>query len=141
RRVVHRDVTPQNILVRRDGVVKLLDYGVFFSPDRGFHTTAGFLKGKVPYLAPEYIDSRPWDHRVDVWAAGVIAWEFLTGKRLFQGASPGQTMAAVRCGIIPPPSSLRPELSPRLDAVVMKALERNPAQRYADACAFASSRA
>lgn len=137
RRVVHRDVTPQNILVRRDGVVKLLDYGVFFSPDRGFHTTAGFLKGKVPYLAPEYIDSRPWDHRVDVWAAGVIAWEFLTGKRLFRGESPGRTMVAVRRALIPDPSSLRPELSPRLAAVVMRALERNIARRYRSAHEFA----
>lgn len=139
RPVVHRDVTPQNVLVRRDGIVKLLDYGVFFGPDRGFHTTTGFLKGKVPYLAPEYIDSQPWDHRVDVWATGVIAWELLTAKRLFQGESPGQTMAAVRCGVIPAPSALRPELSPRLDAVVMKALVRNPAHRYADAREFGSA--
>lgn len=137
RNLVHRDVTPQNVLVRPDGLVQLVDLGVFYGPDRGFRTTAGFVKGKVPYLAPEYIDARPWDHRVDVWAAAVMLWELVTGKRLFQGASPSQTMSLVRRARIPSPDELRPELSKGLVQAILRGLQRDVSLRYATAGEFA----
>jgi serine/threonine-protein kinase len=131
--VVHRDVSPQNLFITYAGAVSVLDFGIAFATRRIHRTTGSKLKGKYAYLAPEQIASAPVDRRADVWALGVCLWECLSGARLFRRDSAVATLAAVRLDDIVPPSQTRPGVPRALDAVVMKALERDPARRYATA--------
>ncbi|MHB8873334.1 MAG: serine/threonine protein kinase [Myxococcaceae bacterium] len=130
--LVHRDVSPQNILVGFDGGVKLIDFGVAKAAGRAQHTATGILKGKYPYMSPEQADGLAIDHRSDIFALGIVFWEQLTLKRLFKGENDVMTMRLVKDCNVPPPSKVNPELPPELDAVVLKALEKDPARRYVD---------
>lgn len=132
-KAVHRDVTPQNVVVTEEGEIKLLDLGVAFSLAREVKTASGLVKGKMSYLAPEYLLGRSWDRRIDVWACGVILWELLTGQRLFPGRTPIEKVTAVTSGRITAPSALRPGISAGLDYIVLRALQRDPERRYPDA--------
>ncbi len=131
--VVHRDVSPQNILVGFDGGVKLIDFGVARAAGRIQLTTSGVLKGKYPYMSPEQMDGQTIDHRSDIFALGIVFWELLTGKRLFKGDDDLMTMRLVRECIVPLPSSINPKLPKKLDPVVMESLARSPDNRYDDA--------
>jgi hypothetical protein len=135
--MVHRDVSPQNILIGVDGVARVLDFGVAKAASRLHTTRDGQLKGKLAYMAPEQLSGGPVDRRADVFAAGIVHWEALTGRRLFPGNDVGEVMGRILSGTIQPPSAMVPELAEDLDDVVMRALERDPARRYATARAYA----
>lgn len=130
---VHRDVTPQNIIVTPSGESKLFDYGVAFSAEKGADTAQGIVKGKLSYLSPEYLAGKPWDRQLDVWSLGVVLWELLTGLRLFHGQTPAERLSKVLSFTAPQPSELRPSIDPRLDAIVGRAIQREPRQRYSSA--------
>jgi serine/threonine protein kinase len=138
--LVHRDVTPSNIMLLRAGGVKLLDFGIAKSQGRynvGEDTEIGICKGKLPYLSPEQVNGTAMDRRSDVFALGVVLWEALTGRRLFLGRTDFETMQNVLERPIPPPSTLRPEIPTPLDYIVVRALERDPERRYPSARALA----
>lgn len=131
--IIHRDVSPSNIMCLRAGGVKLLDFGIaqaIGEMDEDSDPEGGF-KGKLGYMAPERLLNAPQDHRVDLFALGTVMWEMLTGRRLFYGKSDEEKMHLLLEKPVPPPSSVRPEVPPALDAIVAKALERDPEQRYA----------
>ncbi|MBM4780278.1 MAG: protein kinase [Archangiaceae bacterium] len=134
--LVHRDVSPQNVLVGFDGSVKLLDFGVAKAAGRAQHTATGILKGKFPYMSPEQADGLDIDARSDVFALGIVLWELLTGKRLFKGENDLMTQRLVKACQVPPPSEVEPSLPKGLDAVVLKSLAKDVKDRYADAGAF-----
>jgi serine/threonine-protein kinase len=129
--LVHRDVTPHNVLLSYDGVVKLTDFGI--AKAAGGMTAPGKLKGKFAYMSPEQARGEAVDARSDIFALGIVLWELLTGGRLFDGDGDLAILRSVQHSIIPPPARLNPEVPPGLDAAVMRALERDPAQRYQSA--------
>jgi eukaryotic-like serine/threonine-protein kinase len=131
--IVHRDVSPQNILVGVDGTSHILDFGVAKAASRVHTTENGQIKGKLSYMAPEQLRGADLDRRVDVFAAGIVLWELLAGQRLFARSDPGATVTAVLAGDIKPPSQFRPEVSAALDALVLKALAPVVEQRFASA--------
>jgi eukaryotic-like serine/threonine-protein kinase len=128
--LVHRDVSPQNVLVGVDGVARVLDFGVAKARGRLQSTQGGQLKGKLAYMAPEQVDGREVDGRTDVYAAGTVIWGALTGQRLVQGRHEGELLARVMNGNFPPPSSVAAGIGPGLDAVVMRGLAYDPNQRF-----------
>jgi serine/threonine protein kinase len=131
--IVHRDVSPQNMLVGVDGAAHLLDFGVAKAASKLHTTEHGQIKGKIPYMAPEQLRGEAIDRRADVFAAGIVLWELLTGERLFARDDPGATVTAVLSGLIKPPSQFRPEISARLDALVLKALQHPREGRFSSA--------
>lgn len=131
--VVHRDVSPSNIVISTNGVVKLIDFGV--AKTTTTNTQAGIIKGKLAYIAPEYLEGGI-DLRADLWAVGACAYELLTNKRLFTGDDDLELMRQVRSQPISPPSRINPDVPPELDAVVMTALSRDPDQRWQNATAL-----
>jgi len=137
--VVHRDVSPQNILVGADGVARVVDFGVARAASRLSTTRSGQLKGKLAYMAPEQARGMEVDRRTDVFACGVVLWEALALKRLFKGTGEADTLNRVLYEAIPAPSSVRPEVPPALEAVCMKALAREPGERYPTALALADA--
>jgi len=134
--LVHRDVTPHNVLVGADGVSRITDFGIAKASARLSETQSGVLKGKLGYMPPEQLGPGPIDHRADVFAAGVVLWEALIGKRLFMGETPTDTLRLVLTSYVPPPSQLRPDIPPALDAIVAKAVAVDPDKRYPSALAF-----
>ena len=128
--IVHRDVSPHNILVGTDGIASVVDFGVAKATTRFQTTREGQLKGKLSYMAPEQLRLEPIDRRTDVYSASVVLWEVLTGQRLFAADDPGSVMASVLGGRIAPPTELRPDLPPELDRVVLRGLSSQPADRY-----------
>jgi eukaryotic-like serine/threonine-protein kinase len=131
--IVHRDVSPQNMLVGIDGTSHILDFGVAKAASRLHTTENGQIKGKLSYMAPEQLRGADLDRRVDVFAAGIVLWELLAGQRLFARGDPGATVTAVLAGDVKPPSKFRPEVSPELDALVLKALAPTAETRFASA--------
>lgn len=134
--IVHRDVTPSNILVTYEGGVKLCDFGMARATNRLLRTQGHALKGKVAYMAPEQMNGGVVDRRADVFSLGVVLHELLTGKRLFLRPNDVETLAAVLNAPIDPPSVHNEDVPQALDAVVLKALARDPAERYQTAQAF-----
>src|SRR5690606_6613155 len=128
RDVVHRDVSPHNLMVGYDGVVRVLDFGVASARDRHYQTTTGEVKGKFAYLAPEQIEAQKVDRRADIWALGVVLWEAVTARRLFARVSMAATIRAVSMLKVPSVRELAPHAPAALDAVVQKALARDPAE-------------
>ncbi|MFH1811269.1 MAG: serine/threonine-protein kinase [Pseudomonadota bacterium] len=128
--LVHRDVSPHNILVTYDGYVKLIDFGVAKARGRISHTQGSSVKGKVAYMSPEQIQAQPLDRRSDVFSLGIVLHEMTCGRRLFKSDIEVETLRQILQADIPRPSSLRPDYPPPLEQVVMKALARDPAQRY-----------
>ena len=132
--IVHRDVSPQNILVTFTGDVKLVDFGI---AKAGRSTTedtgSGQLKGKIPYMSPEQAQGLPLDGRSDVFSLGVILFELCTGKRLFRGANEMDTLKMIVEGEYPKPRALNPNLPERLEKIILKSLEKDLAIRYQSA--------
>ena len=131
--VVHRDVSPQNVMVGVDGVSRVLDFGVAKALGRLQTTHQGQVKGKVAYMAPEQLRAQRVDRRTDVYAASVVLWEVLTGRRLFVSHSPGETMARVLEQTVDPPSKHAKGIAVALDEIVLRGLRRDPSQRFATA--------
>jgi serine/threonine protein kinase len=131
--LVHRDMSPQNVLVGVDGVPRVLDFGVAKAAGRLQTTREGQLKGKIAYMAPEQLQGGKIDRRVDVFAAGVVLWEALTGLRLFRGETDVEVFGKVLQGTVPLPSSMVPDIPPALDAIVLQSLARAPADRFESA--------
>ncbi len=135
--LVHRDVSPQNILVGTDGVARVCDFGIAKALGRAQHTRDGQLKGKLAYMAPEQLCDGEVDRRVDVYAASVVLWEALTARRLFAAESEGAIVNQVLRGAVTAPSAHAPGVSPALDAIVRRGLSTDPAGRFATARAMA----
>jgi serine/threonine-protein kinase len=135
--IVHRDVSPQNILVGTDGTPRVLDFGVAKAVSRTTSTRDGQMKGKVSYMSPEQLRGKGVDRRTDVFAAGIVLWESLTGRRLFDGDDPGEVLTKLLEAEIPPPSKVEPSVPAALDEIVMKALVRDPNGRWTSAREFA----
>ena len=131
--LVHRDVSPQNILVGLDGVARVLDFGVAKAVGRVQTTRDGQLKGKLAYMAPEQVRAQPVTRRTDLYAAAIVLWEVLVGERLFTGDDEASVLASVLSGDVPKPSARVSALPPALDAVVLRGLSRNVDDRYATA--------
>jgi len=136
-RLVHRDVSPQNVLVGSDGVARVVDFGIAKAMGQGTITRDGTLRGKVPYMAPEQILRLSIDRRVDVYAAGVVLWEALAGRRLFEGDDEQTLFDAILGQVVPAPSQLDARVSSQLDAVTERAMQRDPDRRFPDARAMA----
>lgn len=137
--LVHRDVSPHNVLLACDGVAKVVDFGIAKAKARLQQTERGMLKGKLGYMAPEQINMEAVDRRADVFAVGVVLWELLTGRRLFSGETPHAVLEKLMHAPILPPSSVVPGLPPGLDEVVMAALSRAPDERFDNARAMAQA--
>ncbi len=138
--IIHRDITPSNVMVAHTGAVKVLDFGIarVTGAVRSGNTDPGQVKGKSSYLAPEQIKiGIALDNRVDVFATGIVLHEMLAGRRLFKAAGPIETMKMIQDMDIPPPSKLNPAVPARIDAIVMKALRRNRDERWRDAADMA----
>jgi serine/threonine protein kinase len=131
-RLIHRDVSPSNVMLSFDGSVKLLDFGIAkaLSEASENKTQTGTLKGKFGYMSPEQVEGKEIDHRTDLFAAGIMLHEVLTGRRLFKGQTDIQTIAMVRESNIQPPSTFNPQVPPELDRVCMKALARSLDDRF-----------
>ncbi len=130
--VVHRDVSPQNIIVGADGAARVLDFGIAKAAGRAQITREGQIKGKLAYMAPEQIRGSV-DRRTDVFAAAVVLWEMLAGRRLHEGSKDVDIVTRVVKGDFAPPSQYVPSLGPEVDAIVMRALATDPKLRYASA--------
>jgi serine/threonine protein kinase/predicted ATPase/Tfp pilus assembly protein PilF len=134
-KIVHRDVSPHNVLLSFDGSVKLIDFGVAKAAGRLQSTEAGMLRGKYPYMSPEQVTSGELDGRSDQFSLGVVLWELLTGQRLFKADSDPVTLQRVAQCDVKPPSRKGEALPPALVAVSMRMLEKDPSRRYADLAA------
>jgi serine/threonine protein kinase len=131
--IVHRDVSPQNVLVGVDGTARLLDFGVAKAMGRRQTTQVGEVKGKLAYMAPEQLHGHSTTRRADVYSAAVVTWEALTGERLFHGEPQSALIESVFEKRVPPPSTVAPHVPRAFDRVVMRGLARNPEHRYATA--------
>jgi serine/threonine protein kinase len=135
--LVHRDVSPHNILISTSGQVKLVDFGVAKAVGRmSANTRSGQLKGKFGYMSPEQAEGLEVDRRSDIFALGIVLYELTTSRRLFRGQSDLDTLRLIVGGNIPRPSRLDPSYPPGLEVVVLRALERNREQRYQTAAAL-----
>ncbi|NOY90918.1 MAG: serine/threonine protein kinase, partial [Deltaproteobacteria bacterium] len=134
--VVHRDVSPQNVLLAWEGHVKLIDFGVAKARSRIQQTTGASLKGKLRYMAPEQARGAEVDRRTDVYALGILLWEMLTMRKRFHGPNDFALLDKVRNPEAIAPSEFNPAVSPELDAVVMRALAVSMDERYASAQEF-----
>jgi serine/threonine protein kinase len=135
--LVHRDVSPHNIMIGVDGTARVLDFGIAKALGRLQDTHTGQVKGKLSYMAPEQLMGTPLDRRVDVFAAGIVLWETLVGRRLFLADNPGHVVQRVLTETVPSLDSFLPELSFSLVRTVARATERDPASRFASAADFA----
>ncbi len=135
--LVHRDISPHNLMVTAGGHVKLLDFGIAKATQLGGEVTrTGTLKGKLHYMSPEQVLQTPLDRTSDVFALGIVTWELLTSRRLFKRDTEMATMTAIAEGDTWDPRQFRPEVPPQVAEVVMKALATQPARRYPTADAF-----
>ena len=134
--IVHRDVSPHNLMVSYSGEVKLMDFGIAKAAQRSTKTMAGTVKGKCAYMSPEQARGKALDGRSDLFALGIMSWEMLTHKRLFLGDSDFETLSNVLKQEVPAPSSINPEVPPELDAIVLRSLAKDVEERQASVEAF-----
>ena len=127
--IIHRDVSPHNVMVSYDGDVKVMDFGIAKAAARSTKTRAGTVKGKCAYMSPEQARGKDIDPRSDMFAVGVIMWEALTHRRLFAGDSDFETLSNVLKAEVPPPSSINPDVPPEIDAILLKCLAKNREDR------------
>jgi serine/threonine protein kinase len=139
--MIHRDVSPSNVMLSYDGAVKILDFGIAkaLGGEAVEETKSGTLKGKFAYMAPEQTVSNEIDRRIDIFATGIVLHEILTGRRLFKGENDMQTIERVRTCQVAPPSLFNPLCPPQLDQIVLQALARNRDDRYQSASEMADA--
>ena len=137
--IVHRDVSPQNVLLSFAGEVKIADFGIAKTESRRSDPEARVIKGKYFYMSPEQAWADPVDHRSDIFSAGIVLWELLVGERLHRERDVPSLLDAVRRAEVPAPSSMREGVPQELDAVVARATSVNPAERFTDAGAMADA--
>lgn len=137
--IVHRDVSPHNVLLSIEGAVKVADFGVARAVDNTLRTRAGIQVGKLVYMAPEQAAGGPIDGRADVFSLGIVLWELLTLQPLFPRDDAATTLKRLQTGDIPAPSKVEPRIPPALDQIVLTALALYPEQRFASAGAFAQA--
>ncbi len=128
--LVHRDVSPQNVLISYEGDIKLCDFGIAKAASKASHTLSGALKGKLQYMSPEQAWGRRIDRRSDIFALGAVLFELLTGRKLFGGDNELSVLEQVRHARVAAPSTINEEVTPEIDAIVMKALQGEPSSRY-----------
>ena len=133
--LVHRDISPGNVLISRDGAIKLADFGVVKTTLAASLT--GVVSGKWAYMSPEQIRGRPVDRRSDLFSLGIVLYEVITGVRLFRGETPSASATLVTKGPVKPPQELVPDLDPQLNRLVLRLLERDPDARYQSAAELA----
>lgn len=131
--LVHRDVSPQNVLISNEGDVKLCDFGIAKAASKASHTRAGALKGKLQYMSPEQAWGKDIDHRSDIFSLGLVLYEMLTGKKLFAGDSELSILEQVRNPQIAPPSEVNPEVPKDVEKIVLRALQADREKRYQSA--------
>jgi serine/threonine protein kinase len=131
--IVHRDVSPQNVLLGYEGEVKLVDFGIAKAASRAAETQAGILKGKVAYMSPEQVQNQPVDARSDIFSAGILLYELTCRRRLFRRNSDFATMRAVLKDPIPPPSAVVEDVPDEIEMVILQALARDPERRFQSA--------
>lgn len=131
--IVHRDISPQNIIVTFEGGVKIVDFGIAKAADQATVTRSGVLKGKYSYMSPEQAAGKRVDSRSDIFALGIVLYELLTGTRLFKRSNDIQTLNAVTACEVTLPSEVNPSLPPGLDPIIMRALSKDPADRFQEA--------
>ncbi|TNE50391.1 MAG: serine/threonine protein kinase [Deltaproteobacteria bacterium] len=131
--IIHRDVSPQNILIGFNGAIKLTDFGIAKAANKLFQTTAGVIKGKFSYLAPEQLVGKGASTASDIFSLGVAFWEMLSGRRLFQGESDIRTIQLVQACQVPPLSQFRNDVPPELEQVITYMLSPSPEYRYQNA--------
>jgi len=137
--IVHRDVSPQNILVGEDGIARVVDFGIATAADRAHKTDSGKLKGKLGYMSPEQLLGGSVDARCDIFSSGIILWEMLTGKKLFGPADALEAVERMRTFEPKLPSAIVPTLSPEFDSIALKALALDPSLRFSSAHEMARS--
>jgi len=128
--LVHRDVSPQNVLISQEGDIKLCDFGIAKAASKASHTQAGALKGKLQYMSPEQAWGRSIDRRSDIFALATVLFEMLTGRKLFTGDNELSILEQVREARVTAPSLFNDEVTPEIDKIVVKALQKDPANRY-----------
>src|SRR3954454_21629882 len=128
--LVHRDVSPQNVLISEEGDIKLCDFGIAKAASKASHTQAGALKGKLQYMSPEQAWGRNIDKRSDIFALATVLFEMLTARKLFSGDNELSILEQVREARVTTPSQYNDEVTPQIDAIVLKALQKDPANRY-----------
>lgn len=131
--IVHRDMSPSNIIVSYTGEVKIADFGIAKAEISVYNTKDGVLKGKFEYMSPEQASGIPIDHRSDLFSVGIMLHEMLTGRRLFKSESEIKTLERIKAADVKPPSATNPNVPARLDEIVMRALSRDSKDRYLDA--------
>ncbi len=128
--VIHRDISPQNILLSFEGEVKVVDFGLAKASGRATQTQAGVVKGKLAYLSPQQALGQDLDGRTDLYSLGLVLFELLTGRRVYDRPNDVDTILAVQAGEVPPLRRVDPHMPPHLEAIVARALERDPDLRY-----------
>lgn len=131
--IVHRDLSPSNLIIDTEGHLKIIDFGVAKSTRGQFVTSSGLVKGKLGYMALEALAGKAVDRRSDIFSVGVVAWELLTGRRLFNAANEYDVITKIRKGATTKPSELNPDVSPELDEIVMHALSKKRDDRWPSA--------
>jgi serine/threonine-protein kinase len=134
--IIHRDVTPANVLITKYGEIKIVDFGLAKASSQLAASEQGVIKGKFGYLAPETVLEQPVDHRVDVFAVGIILWEMLAGRRLFLGKTDFETVRQVMQTVIPPIRQINPDVPEELEPILLRGLARNQNERYYTAREF-----
>lgn len=137
--VIHRDISPHNLLVGLEGTCRVTDFGIAKAAERFAHTQTGTYKGKLAYMAPEQIREAAVDHRIDIWSAGVTLYAALTGRHPFRGSNDAATLHAILVADLPKPSTVGMCPPPCFDDIVLKALAREPDERFESARAFADA--
>jgi serine/threonine-protein kinase len=134
--IVHRDISPPNLLISKSGEVKLVDFGLAKANSQLEETDQGVVKGKFSYLSPEAASGQRVDHRADIFAVGIMLWEMLTGRRLFFGQNDYETVQLVREARVPSITAINPNVHPELETIIRTALARDPAERYQEAASL-----
>lgn len=134
--IIHRDMSPQNIMISFEGSVKIVDFGIANWKDKLEQTKSGVIKGKFGYMSPEQAVGQGVTHCTDIFSTGIILWELLTGKRLFAAESDFATLKLIQDCVIPKPSSINPKVNPDLEKIILKALSKQVSHRYQTAGAM-----
>ena len=135
-RIIHRDLTPSNLIITHEGRLKIIDFGVAKAMSGKFMTNTGLIKGKLGYMSVEALSGTPLDARTDLFSVGVVAWELLTARRLFRAVNEYEVITKIRSGRIVAPSAHNDDCPEELDAIILRALARDREDRWPDAAAM-----